>query len=534
MCNLHVKLGPCWHYTDGVSVKGAGFVQERLHTKDALAHVFSHADNWENFVQILKTINGFFAVVVHREDRCYAAVDRTRSIPLFYAVHENTVFLSDSPEWIQNQIGERIVDSVSLIEFLLTGYVTGFYTLDPRIHQLQAGEALAVTVAGGEISCHTERYYRFLTGKDEPRTLSEEELLSRLDKVTVEAIERLVIYASGRPIVVPLSGGLDSRLIAINLKRLGYGNVIAFSYGVKGNWESKTSESIARQLDLPWHFVEYSPNLWKQWYWSEECRSYLRYASRLVSLAHLQDWPAVMELTKKRIIPSSSVIVPGHTGDFVTGGHIPIELQMRQIYSTKDVLEAILRHHYNLMPIETAAEHAKVNPDDIRVRLLQRLWSCFEFSGEKAVNAPEAVRLYEYWDWQERQAKYIVNSVRVYDFYGLDWWLPWWDKELMEFWTLAPLEFRIDQQLYKNYVKLTQTRWNIKIREPLSLRAKRFIRKADQTDVIKMLHSALSKYRTPACRILALHAAFDLKSERHMSVLGAAALAQLGFSFQEF
>jgi asparagine synthase (glutamine-hydrolysing) len=59
----------------------------------------------------------------------------------------------------------------------------------------------------------------------------------------------------------------------------------------------------------------------------------------------------------------------------------------------------------------------------------------------------------EKWDWQERQAKFICNSVRVYEFYGYDWWLPLWDTEFMKFWEHVPLELRKGTALYLAYVR---------------------------------------------------------------------------------
>lgn len=361
MPNLCIKLGDCWYHANGVSVTGAGFAEDRLQKRAALINYFNQVRNLRDFAEKVKGLNGFFAVVIQRDNECYAAVDRVRSIPLFYALHEDRFFLSDDPEWIQNQIGGQVIDSVALTEFLLTGYVVGPHTLDPRIRQLQAGEALVVTATDGKTSYQTGRYYRFLTGRGEMHDWPERELLNRLNEVTLVAIRRLVTFADGRPIVIPLSGGLDSRLIAMSLQSLGYKNVIAFSYGVRGNWESKVSQEVAHRLGIPWYFVEYSPDLWKRWYWSEECGLYRRYSSRLVSLAHLQDWPAIRELMSKGVVPEESVMVPGHTGDFVSGGHIPLELQNRRGVSIQDVMQAIFRHHYILMPLKVACEYAKVD-----------------------------------------------------------------------------------------------------------------------------------------------------------------------------
>ena len=56
----------------------------------------------------------------------------------------------------------------------------------------------------------------------------------------------------------------------------------------------------------------------------------------------------------------------------------------------------------------------------------------------------------------ERQAKFIVNSVRVYEFFGYAWRIPLWDRELIDFFLKVPLKYRMrydDNYLYIQYAK---------------------------------------------------------------------------------
>jgi asparagine synthase (glutamine-hydrolysing) len=81
------------------------------------------------------------------------------------------------------------------------------------------------------------------------------DLLPRLDKILIGIFERLIRRAQGRTIAVPLSGGYDSRLIVLMLKRLGYRNLLAFSYGLLKDEESCISRAMARSLDIQWQFI---------------------------------------------------------------------------------------------------------------------------------------------------------------------------------------------------------------------------------------------------------------------------------------
>lgn len=70
------------------------------------------------------------------------AVDRLRSIPLFYSLKDNIFYLSNNAYWIKNEISLKELGKISEQQFLLTGYITGKDTLFIEIKQIQAGEYL--------------------------------------------------------------------------------------------------------------------------------------------------------------------------------------------------------------------------------------------------------------------------------------------------------------------------------------------------------------------------------------------------------
>lgn len=457
--NVHIHLEYDWTWWKQIAVKGSAFsnAKEAILSRKVLAETFRDAGNADIFYERIRALNGFFAVVIHTSSKVFAAVDRVRSIPLFYAVKGTHFYLSDNARWIWDKLGYPVLDPYSAAEFLLTGYVTGNLTLVNGIKQLQAGEILIFDVSTGTVEL--ERYYRFL--HREINEGSKEEFLECLDVVTQNSIERLVRFANGRPIVIPLSGGLDSRLIAMQLRKQGYPNIIAFSYGRPGNAESEVSRQVAEQLKIPWKFIPYSHDLWREWYNSVEYSQYVKRADGLCSVAHIQDWPAVWVLLRKGEIPADSVFVPGHSADFVAGSHIPPELLPLRRVDIERVVQSVWNHHYLLIDVKYAAaivdKPTREVLERLKVRIRELIDNIFGSSLEEAISA------YENWDWQERQAKFIVNSVRVYDFWGCEWWLPLWDREFIDFWRTVPLHLRINKNLYDTYVASVQQEINIKL-----------------------------------------------------------------------
>lgn len=394
--------------------------------------------NVEDLKEKITKFSGFFSLVYQYGQNIFASVDRIRSHPLFYGQNEHFFFISDSANWVKDKLGDNKLDVIAMDEFQLTGYVTGRDTLYPNVKQLQAGEC--ITIINNQINLH--RYYLFT--HSEPKSYNEIELFKKLYEVSSISINRLIEYANGRQIVIPLSGGFDSRLIATLLTESKYKNILCFTYGIKGNKEADYSRIVANYLCLPWYYIEYTKELWEDAFASKEKKEYQYYASNYVSLPHYQDWLAVKELKEKKIISEDAIFVPGHAGDMVAGSHIPKHVfkNLKKVSSQKDVLNEILNRHYSLVPFSEIATKEKY----IKNRVIENI------KNYNVSTIKEFANICELWNWQERQAKFIANSIRVYEYWGYDWWLPMWDKQFVSFFENLPLIIR-NHDWYKCYVE---------------------------------------------------------------------------------
>lgn len=433
---LHNDAGKA---TGGVSVQGTAFLQGHLLQGERLRAAFGPVGGPDELREVLSTLNGFFNVVAVGKDRCFAAVDRLRSFPLFYGTAHGELFLSDEADWVRRQVGDIRRDTVAEREFLLTGYVTGADTLYPNVRQLQAGEYLFAHRSGGALTLRKGRYFRFQRMADPPEL---PDAFAQLDHTMVSAINRLIEVADGRTIVVPLSGGYDSRLIVALLKRLGYPNVLTFTYGRPGNREARVSQQVAESLGFEWRFVPYSNELWCEWFATPERERFFSSAHQHVSVPILQDWPAIWTLTVEGAVPRESVFVPGHTGDFIAGGHALRRFIGARRVSKAQLVEGIRERHYSLWP--SSAKEREV----MRRRIRERL----DPLPSEALNGVRAIDAHDTWNWQERQSKFIMNSLRAYEFWGHHWWTPLWDAEVIRFWERVPLADRLDTGLLRAYV----------------------------------------------------------------------------------
>ncbi|MHC1756143.1 MAG: asparagine synthase-related protein [Methanosarcina sp.] len=428
-------------------LKGNIFFENKLLSPEKLAELVSLLTCKEDqgkkkeTEDFLEKLNGEFALVAETKNTIFCAVDKTRSIPLFYIKTKNSFIVSDSAYYLKDKINQHLNEE-NAAEFMVAGYVTGNETLFDDIKQIRNGEFLIYQKNEKHLkSCC---YFRFLHG--DYCELPETGLLEMLDQTLVNTFTRLIESTSkqGKRLIVPLSGGLDSRIIVAMLKRLGVNDVICMSYGRKGSRESEISRHVAEALGYEWFFVEYTTKKWRQCYNSKEADLFRIWAGNLSSLPHMQDFPAVKELKVQGKIPENSVFVPGHSGDMLAGSHIPPYcLDNSADFNSEAYLAASLKKHYNLWqwPYEQGLEN-------IFKQRISKSTSGLEIKdNETFANA------IEYFDFNERQAKFIINSVRVYEFFGCEWRIPFWDTELIKFFLKVPMEYRINQVLYKKYAR---------------------------------------------------------------------------------
>jgi asparagine synthase (glutamine-hydrolysing) len=376
-----------------------------------------------SFVDRLAALSGTFAAV-HTGDVVIAAVDRIRSTPLFYGRDAaGTLCLSDDARWLADATDARLDDPAAAAEFMLASATTGASTLSSSVRQMQAGEA--VTFESGQETSH--RYFRYGVGPT--LDASEDELVERGVRLFEETFDRLIASLRGRPVAVPLSGGMDSRLIAAMLVRGGRTDTVCFSYGRARSFETRASRRVAASLGLRWSFVPYSNREWHRWFASEGFQRFRRTATGLTTIEHEQDWPAVRTL-RERGLGDDAIFVPGHAGDFLGGSHLPTAPVVEQ-----DPAEWLWRRYYIEWP--TSA----LDPD-LHAVLRDRIVAQVD-------SVSDPVAAFTHFGWQERQAKMIANSVRVYEHHGFDWRLPFWaDPALLDFWGRVPVRFRRGRRLY--------------------------------------------------------------------------------------
>jgi asparagine synthase (glutamine-hydrolysing) len=368
----------------------------------------------------LNRLNGCFALVYAGADWGGAAVDIGRTYPLFWQTENGRLQITDQLQpdpdssWFQLQWPARC-------EFL-----PGHHTYTPAWQQLRAGEYLSWQAEKSQHGRYFDHH------RPAPTPLSFPEAQAQLLQVIAGMTQRLIHWADGRPIVIPLSGGYDSRLILTALYQAGYPNLRAFTYGQPDSWEVRLAEELAGTLDLDWRFVSYTSEVQDQFF-SPEWTAYADYAGRGVALPQEQDWLALGVLQEEGWLAPGSIICPGYTGDFQAGSYLPSPAFRWPGRRSAAALGEHLLYRFVRRP-DAAAQAA----------LRDALPEVFPATEEALLSHLED------WVLSEYVSKYILNGVRAYEWWGLQWYLPLWDREFITFWQGLPTVHRREMKLYRD------------------------------------------------------------------------------------
>lgn len=428
---------------DGGELWFKGYLHRREAADVAREFAAVPADH-RGILRWLDGLDGHFALVARRHGLTVAAVDPVRSIPVFFSPTPDGLVIDVHAGRLAAALGLAAVNPDGALAIAMAGYTISTDTLWNGLEQLGAGQCLIVDAAGAS----RKRYHRYEPWRAD---LSDDAgLRLKLEEVTLNILNKVIASAAGRPIVVPLSAGLDSRLIASGLVHLGYRNLRCFAYGLPGNYEARASERIAAALGVPWRFHAYTPSVQRRFFASDLHRDYLAYADTCCSCPFVQDLGAIYELKRDGYIPDDAILINGNSGDYISGMHVPSELATPEPgLSSEQRLRRILDAHINKHFRLWQALAMPANDALIRSRLTR------ELQEEKlSLMAPDVDFAFaEFLEFGDRQCKYVISGERIYEFLGHEWRLPLWDRDYLDFWQSAPLSAKRNQRLYRDMLQ---------------------------------------------------------------------------------
>jgi len=367
--------------------------------------------------------------------------DRTRSHHLLFTRAGDTWVISDDPQELRRHAPAWVRDEQAAGVFLHAGFTPGTRTLAHEVYATPAGSVVELR-PDGTWSCRSWETYRY----DADPITSPQEFAGVFRTALDTAVERVLQDTDGRQLLVPLSGGLDSRLLAVWLKRHGARNVVTFTYGVPGSTEVAISRGVAEALGMDWFTVDLDPAEVARTWAGPDGVGFQKRTWGLTSLPHVQDWYALLRMRRDALIDTDAVFLPGHT--IVGNMHDEHLLEGRP--SRNDVLAAVARHHSLLQGDRNAWRHLPLLRRAV-MQGAQEVSFPTRRNEDLAGSGRSIQELLEWVNLQERQAKYINESLKAYEAFGYGWALPMLDTELWRTWLRGSEELTATRDWYAQF-----------------------------------------------------------------------------------
>jgi len=443
---IEAECGWHCHRIGGVALWFKGWIAG-VNPQDLAAHLAEGAPTPDRLGGYLRQVDGHFAFAAAGNGWAVAAVDWVRSIPLAAARVAAGWSIDHRPLRLRQRAGLRPadIDPDAALAMAMAGYTIDTASLYRGLEVLGPGELMLFDASG--VTRHRYYAYRPWRLRAIDAALAERELA----ETTLAIMERTLTSLGGRTLVVPLSAGLDSRLIVSAARHLGYKNVRCYSYGRAGNFEAAASRIIAERLGYPWRFVPATTATQRQFFRSETYRQYLDFADSCASVPFVQDMAPLQALKADGFVPADAVIANGNSGDYISGLHIvpalrtpPAEtLSIDERWSR--ITGALYEKHFGLW--RTLRSRMR------QERIMAKLRASIERAGGAPGDPAADHGLYEYAEFQDRQCKYVITGQRIYEFLGHEWRLPLWDNAYLRFWEGMPLALKADQSLYARMLR---------------------------------------------------------------------------------
>ncbi|QGY45336.1 hypothetical protein GM418_17140 [Maribellus comscasis] len=411
-----------WTSDGGISVCGFTWLNGEYISGEGFRRLISqHSASVENIKKFLTQLNGQFSIVVKKDSEVWLVCSHTWSYPLFYFQNGNEIAVSDDPYLLVKEFSTPEIDSFSKNYFLLFGVTPNNNTLVKQIYQVNPGEI--VVFENGRV---TNMSFFDVVGDILDRKVEEE----KLHQSILSLFERYSDFFKNKQVLLPLTGGYDSRLLACLLKEFGHKNVLCATWGRKGNVEVEPAEKVAKQLGYSHVFIEYNEDVISGFSKTQQFLNYAEFAGHISSMPFLQDYFAIGYLQKNKMITTKTIAMPGYSGDFFAGSHLDSYVRTA---NNRYLFSKMINKYSSSYPLN-----------------ISQLRDIGGYIGECFLEnkAAEPWQKYEQWDFQERQCKFISNANHAWFYFGVEVLMPLFDKDFIDLFRNLPFEQKLGVGFY--------------------------------------------------------------------------------------
>ena len=362
----------------------------------------------------LDDLDGMYALAIRDGQSLWLARDRLGIKPLYHTVADQTfLFASEIKGLLCSTAVRASLDTQALADRVALGYVPEPRTFLQGIDSLPAGHWMRVELNRDRLEIESRRYD---DGPKEP--CSDADLVASVD--TLEGLMLATVASQARadvPVVIALSGGLDSSLIAHWLHKCDRHDVGAFvTVDARAHPDLRAAEDVSRQCGL--QLVSEIP-------------TFDEYLSAIPEFVLTEEQPATLDgmpiyLLLKRIGASAKVCLTGEGADELFGGY-PAYISRRPTH--RETKMRLLR---------LAA--TGLTPSDSAQQILERLTAATTFDDYLRETFRTNLRDALVRQHLELLDKYGMSA-------GVECRVPYLARDVVDFVTALPLQLKVETAL---------------------------------------------------------------------------------------
>lgn len=207
---------------------------------------------------LVQHVNGHFSIVIwdKKKRTLHIMNDRLGLRPLYYAQYrEKTFFASEIKAILADQDFNKKCNIDAVIDFFSYEYVLNDQTLLEGIKVFPYASTVKLDSVNGPLNFN--RYWDLQFNQEFPKERTITQYAWKFNAVTRRAVERAM--QGPHKIGLPLTGGLDSRVIAALIDRKYY-PLDTYTFGMKGSIDVAIARKISRMIGAKHHITEIKYN----------------------------------------------------------------------------------------------------------------------------------------------------------------------------------------------------------------------------------------------------------------------------------
>ena len=424
--------------------RGEFFYNEQLYNIQNVRSVLEDLCNrdYDEIIKAIQSFNGNFLIGIKANRHWMIFSDKIASFSLYWLYRDDELLFSDDVNFIIEQ--NHKFDTIGLLEAGTSRYTYGNRTIYENVKVLGPGEYLDIDCQNIQVLHSTYHVHKHF---DYWNFATDGEYVVTLNQTVKRVFGRLIQRLRGRQAVLFLSGGYDSRLILQKLHEFEYKDVICISLVSRNDLDVQVAKKIANYFHYPLFTVDYTQDFWRKKSEEDFFWKHCKQISNGVVFPHYLQGMVIEDLIKKGIVKQDAVIMTGNSGDVVEGNDVFDVENFERKFSWEEIQQKICDTYCQNIINDNLVK--KIILDELSIDMNK-----FFEKKEAEYSCEDAQDYYEYFNWYNRQCRYVTSDVRNYDdLSGNEWALPLWDDEFVAFWLKVPLKLRYKRKLYYLYVE---------------------------------------------------------------------------------